>query len=91
MMKAEIPAVKPMGPPQDPALQGLAHALRRTLHGLASRGLLLGLCTVFAGLAVWAHFARVDDVARGDGRIVPSGRMLVFHHLEGGVVNAIHV
>jgi adhesin transport system membrane fusion protein len=91
MMKADIPAVKPMGPPQDPALQGLAHALRRTRPGLASRGLLVGLCTVFAGLAVWAHFARVDDVARGDGRIVPSGRMQVVQHLEGGVVNAIHV
>ena len=91
MMKVDLPVSPRARPPQDPALQGLAHALRTTRPGIASRGLLLGLCTVFAGLAAWAHFARVDDVARADGKIVPSGRMQVVQHLEGGVVNAIHV
>ena len=91
MMKVDLPVSQRARPPQDPGLQGLAHALRTTRPGIASRGLLLGLCTVFAGLAVWAYFARVDDVARADGKIVPSGRMQVVQHLEGGVVNAIHV
>ena len=90
-MKRVDPMMSAPRPAQDPALQGLAHALRRTRPGMASKGLLLGLCTVFAALVWWAHQARVDDVTRADGRLVPSGRMQVVQHLEGGLVTAIHV
>jgi adhesin transport system membrane fusion protein len=91
MKKSESRIDARMRPEQDPALQGLAHALRRTRPGVASKGLLLGLCTVFAGLVVWAHQARVDDVTRAEGRVLPSGRMQVVQHLEGGLITAIHV
>lgn len=90
-MKRADPMAPRSLPTQDPDLQGLAHALRRTRPGVASQGLLLGLCAVFAALAYWAHQARVDDVTRADGRLVPSGRMQVVQHLEGGLVTAIHV
>jgi adhesin transport system membrane fusion protein len=90
-MKRADPMAVSARPENDPDLQGLAHALRRTRPGVASRGLLLGLCAVFGALVFWAHQARVDDVTRADGRVVPSGRMQVVQHLEGGVVTAIHV
>jgi adhesin transport system membrane fusion protein len=40
---------------------------------------------------VWAHFAVLDEVTRGNGRVIPSRQMQVVQTLEGGIVEAIHV
>ncbi len=40
---------------------------------------------------VWAHFAILDEVTRGDGRIIPSRQIQVVQPLEGGLVENIHV
>jgi adhesin transport system membrane fusion protein len=50
--------------------------------------LVLGL--IAAGL-VWAHFAVLDEVKRGNGRVVPSQQMQVLQSLEGGIVRQILV
>jgi adhesin transport system membrane fusion protein len=38
---------------------------------------------------VWAHFAVLDEVKRGNGRVVPSRQMQVVQTLEGGIIDAI--
>jgi membrane fusion protein, adhesin transport system len=48
----------------------------------------LGLIVV--GL-VWAHFAVLDEVKRGNGRVIPTRQMQVLQSLEGGIVGAILV
>jgi len=48
------------------------------------------LALVFVGL-VWAHFAILDEVKRGNGRVIPSRQMQVVQTLEGGIVGAILV
>lgn len=40
---------------------------------------------------IWAHFAILDEVKRGNGRVVPSRQMQVVQTLEGGIVGAILV
>jgi adhesin transport system membrane fusion protein len=50
----------------------------------------------FAGLTmllllVWASMARVDEVTRGEGRVVPSRQLQVLQALDGGVVSEILV
>jgi membrane fusion protein, adhesin transport system len=40
---------------------------------------------------VWAGNTEVDEVVRGEGRIVPSGSTKVIQHLEGGIVSDILV
>src|SRR5262249_19091101 len=40
-------------------------------------------------LFVWAGFAKVDEVTRGDGRVVPSRQLQVLQSLDGGVVEQI--
>lgn len=40
-------------------------------------------------LTIWAIFAPIDMVVRGQGRIVPSEHNQVIQHLEGGIVSAI--
>src|SRR6516162_3233695 len=52
------------------------------------------LMTTFALMAaglVWAHFAVLDEVKRGAGRVIPSRQIQVVQSLEGGIVGAISV
>lgn len=42
-------------------------------------------------LVLWACFARVDEVTRGDGRVIPSRQLQVVQSLDGGVVSEILV
>ena len=70
---------------------GLAQALSIGRVNRASSGLLVGIGVVFVALLVWAAFARVDDVTRADGRVVPSARLQVVQNLEGGIIRALHV
>jgi adhesin transport system membrane fusion protein len=46
---------------------------------------------VIVALVVWAGFAHVDEVTRGDGRVVPSRQLQVLQSLDGGVVEQILV
>ena len=39
----------------------------------------------------WAHFAILDEVKRGQGRVVPSRQMQVLQSLEGGLIEDIAV
>jgi adhesin transport system membrane fusion protein len=41
--------------------------------------------------AVWASNAYLDEVTRGDGRVIPSQRVQVVQNLEGGIVSEILV
>ncbi len=39
----------------------------------------------------WAALAKVDEVTRGDGKVIPSKQLQVVQSLDGGVVSAIQV
>jgi adhesin transport system membrane fusion protein len=45
----------------------------------------------FAVMGVWAHYAVLDEVTRGEGTIVPSSRTQVIQNLEGGILAEIQV
>ena len=38
---------------------------------------------------VWADNATLDEVTRGDGRVIPSSQIQVIDHLEGGIIREI--
>lgn len=40
---------------------------------------------------VWAYFAEVEEVTRGDGKAIPSSRLQKIQNLEGGIVAEIFV
>ncbi|WOH84458.1 HlyD family type I secretion periplasmic adaptor subunit [Bradyrhizobium sp. BEA-2-5] len=62
-------------------------ALLRTPR--TSRMLLWTSCALLATFLIWAHFAVLDEVKRGSGRVVPSRQMQVVQSLEGGIVGDI--
>ena len=40
---------------------------------------------------LWAHFAVVDEVTRGDGKAIPSSKLQKIQNLEGGIVAELFV
>jgi adhesin transport system membrane fusion protein len=61
-------------------------------HPLSGWRTLAWLVMLLAGAAfVWAHMARLEEVAIAEGEVVPQGQIRVVQHLEGGIVQAIHV
>lgn len=42
-------------------------------------------------LILWAAFAKIDEVTKGDGRVIPSSKMQVIQSLDGGMVKSILV
>lgn len=38
---------------------------------------------------VWASFAQIDEITRGDGKAIPYGQNQIIQNLEGGIVEAI--
>jgi multidrug efflux pump subunit AcrA (membrane-fusion protein) len=56
-----------------------------------SRTLLFTFLALLAAFLIWAHFAVLDEVKRGNGRVVPSQQTQVVQSLEGGIVGAILV
>src|SRR5262245_14650324 len=57
-----------------------------------SRGahlLLLFIGFFLLAFLYWAYQADIDEVTRGDGRVVPSGQIQIVQHPDGGVVQEI--
>lgn len=40
---------------------------------------------------IWASFAKIDEIVRADGKIIPSGKNQLIQNLEGGIVKDILV
>lgn len=40
---------------------------------------------------IWATFAEIDEVVKGEGRVVPSGQTKILQHFEGGIITDIHI
>jgi adhesin transport system membrane fusion protein len=49
----------------------------------------LGLVAVL--FIVWASIAQIDEITKGDGRVIPSRQLQVLQSLDGGIVSEIAV
>lgn len=50
-----------------------------------------GLIAFVVFCLLWANFAMVDEVTRGDGKAIPSSRLQKIQNLEGGIVAELFV
>ena len=57
----------------------------------AARPVLWVCVALIAVFGLWASWATVDEVARGEGRVVPSSRVQVIQSLEGGILQDLLV
>lgn len=58
---------------------------------LRSRALLYSMLVVFVILVTWAGLASIDEVARGQGTVIPSLQTQIVQSFDGGVVEEILV
>jgi adhesin transport system membrane fusion protein len=90
-------ARRPVGRPpvpagRDPDLAEFMRAAAAADH-LRPRGLghvlLLGVTAFFVVFLLWADWAELEEVTRGEGRVIPSRQVQIVQNLEGGIVAAI--
>lgn len=58
---------------------------------LAAKRIVLVLAAMFAVGLGWAFFARLDEVATGNGRVVPTNQEQMIQSLEGGILKKLFV
>lgn len=56
-----------------------------------ARALLRVIALIVLLLIVWAAFAPLDEVARGEGKVIPSSQLQVIQSFDGGVVQEVLV
>lgn len=56
-----------------------------------ARGLLYGMLLIIIVLLIWAAIAPIDEVARGQGKVIPSSQTQIVQSYDGGVVQKILV
>ncbi len=69
-------------------MQSLSSAILERTPSKISLVLKIWLFTILA-VVIWASFASIDEITRGDGKVIPYGNNQVIQNLEGGIVEAI--
>lgn len=49
------------------------------------------IITFFVFMLLWANFAVIDEVTKGDGKAIPSSKIQKIQNLEGGIVSELFV
>jgi len=77
----------------EPDLDFMPETSAALLQGSPRGGrLILWVAVAFFAVAfAWAAFAKLDEVTRGVGRVIPSRQVQVVQSLDGGIVQAIDV
>lgn len=93
-------------PAADPALNRLPDADKADEHRgfladsdyailqqepLRAKVLVKAIAFVFVVFVVWAAYSQVDEVTRGEGKVIPSRQLQIVQSLDGGVVEEILV
>jgi len=58
---------------------------------LRARVILRSIALVLVALLVWAAFAEVDEVTRGEGKVIPSRQLQVIQSVDGGIISELLV
>ncbi|MFH7326705.1 HlyD family type I secretion periplasmic adaptor subunit [Desulfurivibrio sp. C05AmB] len=81
----------PLRPDGNRDWDGDADWARLEQEPLRARALIHWGLLAIAGLVVWAAFAEIDEVTRGEGRVIPSSQIQVIQSVDGGIVTEILV
>jgi len=70
------------------------HALHAQANARVSKKidtLFLLIVSFFVGVILWASLSEIDELARGEGKVIPSEKIQTLQNLDGGVVSHILV
>jgi adhesin transport system membrane fusion protein len=69
-------------------MQSLSGAVLQKAH-TTSKIVLLIIFFTFFWFVLWASLAEIDEITRGEGKVIPSSHIKVLQNLEGGIVQDI--
>lgn len=69
-------------------MNSLSAAIMIKTPSKTSRVIKIWLFSIFVFI-VWASYAEIDEITRGDGDVVPYGQNQIIQNLEGGIVESI--
>ena len=52
--------------------------------------LLLTIAGIVVAFFIWASNSRVSEIARGQGKVIPSASLQIIQSLEGGIGSQVH-
>lgn len=78
-------------PPENLDWAGDADWARLQQEPLRARAVLRIALLVFVLLLGWAAFAELDEVTRGEGKVIPSSQLQIVQSVDGGVVEEMLV
>lgn len=55
------------------------------------RAIVWGILALFVIFTVWAYHSEIEQVTRGEGKVIPSSQIQVVQNLEGGILSEIMV
>mgnify|MGYP003855631081 CR=1 FL=1 len=61
------------------------------MPSIRSRLILWSISLFMVSIIVWSAYAEVDELVRGNGKVIPSKRLQIVQNLEGGIVSELHV
>ena len=69
-------------------MNSLSAAILTRAPSRMSNVIKIWLFTIFA-FVLWASFAQIDEITRGDGDVIPYGQNQIIQNLEGGIIESI--
>ncbi len=57
----------------------------------STQRVLWAIAAVVLWMILWSSFAEIDEITRGEGKVIPSGQLQMVQNLEGGIIKAILV
>ena len=72
----------------------LATDIRTSILAQSPRGgrsIIYVVLAFFVLFLIWAYFSNIEEVTRGEGKVVPSSQLQVIQNLEGGIISEILV
>jgi adhesin transport system membrane fusion protein len=58
---------------------------------LRARAALWAVAAIIVALLLWAHFAEIDELTRGEGRVIAARHLQVMQSVDGGIITDILV
>jgi len=77
--------------PEDYAFMSNLHAAMHEQTSPKSRLVIYFWLLTVGVFILWAIVTQIDEITRGSGEVVPTGRNQIVQNLEGGIVKAIYV
>ena len=72
----------------------LATDIRTSILAQSPRGgraIIYVVLALFVFFLIWAYFSEIEEVTRGEGKVIPSSQIQIVQNLEGGIISEILV